>query len=378
MAWLLALLVGLLGGERAGEGPCSDGGWGSIPGGEVVHVRADGDDRNVGTPEAPLRTLEEALERLRARDYDGRVIGVGPGVFPIAPVSMGEGDEGLTFTGCGSETILASLDDTRPVFSLTDGAAGTLAGVSLLGGSTGVQVTDGSFAYLSSVEIGDAAGPGIQVDEAYLQVDNVLVLPPTADASCGYGLAATGSWIRGESLTIVGAHELGVWVEDSRVRVDLLDVALTEPAVDGVLGRGLYSADSEVSITSGAFSANKDASLFFNDSWADLKGIVIDITGAGFVGDYSTGDGIVVVDSGSRAVRLSSSRIEGSARAALLLDGANVMAIDTELGEAGLEDELGMPVALQNGGVLFGDDPDLGGEPAEPLPYVDIAPDCSL
>ena len=54
------------------------------------------------------------------------------------------------------------------------------------------------------------------------------------------------------------------------------------------------------------------------------------------------------------------------------------MAIDTELGDAGLEDELRMPVALQNGGVLFGDDPDLGGEPAEPLPYVDIAPDCSL
>ncbi|MFT4623391.1 MAG: hypothetical protein ACI8PZ_002047 [Myxococcota bacterium] len=379
MAWIVALLVGLMGGERVDPGPCSDGGWGAIPAGDVVHVRIDGTDDGDGSADAPLRTLAAAVDLAGRRDALNRVIGVGPGIFPTDPIMVDETQVGVTLAGCGvGSTLLAATDHTEPLVSFAGGSAGGLAGLALLGGAVGVEITDGAVALLSDIQISGAFGPGVLVDQATVEIDGVMVLPPSPDAECGYGLSVTAGVARGEELMVVGALGLGIFLQDAVLSMDLVDVALTVMDPGAQLGRGLHAQDSFVSVRSGAFSGNVDASLFIDDSWADLQGIVIDITGAGVVGDVLTGDGLVVVDDGTRRVRLLSSRVIGSPRAAVLLDGASMLASDTIVEGTGLELLVGAPFGLQNGARLIGGDSDLGAALDSPLPYVRIDPVCGV
>src|SRR5687768_14614471 len=61
------------------SGPCAGGGWGLITDPDAVHVRSDGSDGGTGTVDAPLATLDAALEAVRAGGP--RRIAIGPGTY---------------------------------------------------------------------------------------------------------------------------------------------------------------------------------------------------------------------------------------------------------------------------------------------------------
>ena len=122
------------------------------------------------------------------------------------------------------------------------------------------------------------------------------------------------------------------------------------------VGAGVFTLEE---IEHGLLRNNADAGIFLHEPESvRINSIVIDITSAGIVIDFPStglsGDGIVVYG-GQQAVSLSDNTIVGSARAAILVDGADATLWGNETGDNGLVID-GTSMFAQEDAEVGGDD----------------------
>ncbi|MGN0561198.1 MAG: DUF1565 domain-containing protein, partial [Candidatus Fimenecus sp.] len=66
-----------------------------------IFVAPNGDDTNAGTKEAPVKTVERALELARALEKAEKVISFAAGEYNVTAVTLTEQDNGTVFYGDG-------------------------------------------------------------------------------------------------------------------------------------------------------------------------------------------------------------------------------------------------------------------------------------
>ena len=87
-----------------------------------LYVSTTGDDLNAGTKDAPLRTIEKAMEAVRGMDktgMDGVTVCIEPGEYRVSSLTFGAADSGtqdcpVTYRADGGETVLHAGVTLRP------------------------------------------------------------------------------------------------------------------------------------------------------------------------------------------------------------------------------------------------------------------------
>ena len=339
VAWLLCS-TGCTGGKESGDSatfrapsPCADGTWGALDDPSTdwdsadpdpmdpetaIHVRADGDDANDGSLDAPVATLDRALSLSRLRDTD-KVIFVGPGTYTGVAVSLSDApteggtDDGLTLAACRDEVTLEAGDDADQIVRISSATGVRLYDLTLQGGTRALWIWDGAEVSLARVHVKGSGALGVVMDGPDTVVDIThLDISDTRDEDGGNGLAigaginkATVRWSKG---TVSRSRTVGVFFDgDGRYgMLELTGVSVVETSAndDGLYGRGVQIQDAvSATLTDCEVSDAVDAGVFVLQAGSTtLDGLVVSGVATGSIpGSQDTsGDGIVVTsDDGS-------------------------------------------------------------------------------
>jgi len=346
---------------------CQFGGWADAEDSRhVVHVREDGSDTDGnGTRRNPYATVDAALEHLRDDGHNGKSrIAVGPGVFDTS-VHLAASDPKVEIVGCSAaRTTLQAVSPGESVISVDGQKHAWLRGVTVAGGRRALRVRDGGrFDVRGSVIDGSSqVGVLVQGEQSRLHLHDTTVTSTQALDDRGWGVAVIdGGRLEMNRGGVYDSVGVGIFGDDADVTLSDVEVIGTQTTgrFDSELGRGLHLQNgSSLEINGGLFRDNSDAALFLRDPKSmRINGIVIDITSAGIVIDFPStglsGDGIVV--HGGQPVTLTDNLITGSARAAILFDGATGTVSGNETDDNGLVID-GTSIFAQEQAHVGGDD----------------------
>lgn len=371
-------------------GPCADDGWGHIDSASAaLHVRAGGDDVNGnGTAASPFASVARAVQAARGLPVSQRRIAVGPGEFATAVVLDQATDAGLVVQGCGADQTVLSGGSSAPVLDVATSGAVSVEGLGLSGGLDALTIRGGATATVTSVDIDSAYGRGLVVAGATTTATLDDVTVRDTQGACGWGAAITGATVQWSGGGVDGAAGVGIFADGADLTLTDVDVAGTATAGDGTLGRGLHAQYSRLRATGGTFDGNHDASIFVLDPLGDgwISGVVINFPGAGVVinfpgaGRSGTGEGVVVKSTGlGDGIDLSDNVVIGAPRAAILIDGADVVMSGNAASGTGLYGTHGAHFFSQNGASVAGSDADevVALSPSEALPIGGGAISCT-
>lgn len=338
-------------GNDEADGPCGDATWGRIgePGDDWVHVSAlVGDDATGdGTVEHPFLTVAAAVDaaRVLAAGTD-RVVAVWPGAYDatvsLLPAEGWDGDD-VALLGCSAtESLLVAADPDAPVI---DAAVGNVAveGLGLVGGTAALTARDGSTVRASHISVSGSREAGIAAFDAgtILKVESSEVVAPPVDG-CGWGIASWSADTSVTQSTVTGARGTAIFADGGALAVHETSLDATLPDLAGRYGRAIHAQYAQVSLHNSYLTSATDASIFLlQPLGGDIRGVIIDITGAGIVGQETTGDAIVIVGPSATKLRVKHNWITAPARAGLLLEDANVDVSANTLDGAGIEPLLG-------------------------------------
>jgi hypothetical protein len=344
--------------KRDGGGPCAGGDWGSIgaPRSDWVHVSAlNGNDHSGdGTLAHPFETVAAAVEAARVVPTGHqRVLALWPGNYDAAVLLLpGEGwDDRVVFRGCSAaETTLTASDPDAPVIDAAVPQWVGVFGIGIIGGTDALTARDGATVEAHGVTVSGSRNVGIAAfgDTTVLTMYETAVNPPAADG-CGWGVASWGATTTLVDSTVSGARGAGVFAEGGSLAINGGSIVDTSPELSLRYGRAVHAQSADVSIIDTYVSAATDASLFLLDPIAGtIRGVIIDATAAGVVGQETTGDAIVIVGGvGGDGVHVRNNWVYDAERAALLFEGANVDVAGNTFSGAGIAGILGADALSQ-------------------------------
>lgn len=306
---------------------CGVGPWGPADDGSAAVFVLEGGDGD-GSAEAPLGSVQEAVETAAAAGVD-RVV-VGGGVYP-GRLDLGRAQNGLTIQGrCRDRVVLDGEGDAREsAVELEASARVTLAGVELRGWPEG----------------------GVMVWTGTLVVNDARV-----SDSGEYGLAASGS----SSALVVRDTEVTTLYDDAEdtpegvAAASGASVDLTRVQVFGYTGLGLYVRDATLTVTdssvydlvgTGASVSGQSATLRFSglevrevraetraayapgvfvENGGRLEGTTLDLAAIDGVGMLASGEGTVAELAQVTAVGVTRVGIEVAAGGSLGLEEASI------------------------------------------------------
>ncbi len=365
------------------DGPCTDGGWGSLGSDEASRalvVDVDGDDANDGTIDAPLASLAEALSRVD--DGASPVVLVGPGRFDtVAALNVGGGlDVPVTIAGCGADaesgTVLVGTD-ADPVLDAFNSDV-SLRDVHIEGGRRSLQLWGGGTAQVERVSIAGPVRTGIVVQGSDTILAEVTITDPVAEMAAaadgsttllGMGLSVDRAIVEIRSVRLENATGIAMLAEESNLDIQGLSVSGVSADSDGRLGRAVQLQGRCVGTLS-ALDLREvvDAGLFI----IDPEGLSITdshiqtATGATFEGDdgiAESGDGVVVLQSGgldpaSLTVAITSTTVKGAVRAGIILDAVTATELtgNDTTDNGVVDDKTGGSSWVQGGGTVVAGD----------------------
>lgn len=295
--------------ERSVDGACVPVDCGSEPWGapasdepDALYVDIEAVDGGDGSPEAPLRSVGEALDRI-ADAHEGGTVRVAAGRYEEnlgLKVTM----EPLRIEGrCSALVELVGEEDAEEAtVSLPSrgdvNSNFALAGLTIAGGFGGIYVPSGQLS-LTDVVLSDNLYVGMDVyGEAVVSVDGLRVENPRPfdDGSYGWGLYAfDGGTIQGGDLLVMGASDIGIRASNGAT------LALEDCTLDPVEDRdpGDPTVASGLWTDRGASASLRDCTVFGEhgvgllvqeDAMLNLEDVTVfgpGVEGASFVGVFS-------------------------------------------------------------------------------------------
>ncbi len=216
----------LLDGDQCVPEACGTGTWGELPvDATTIHVDIEADEGGDGSTEAPLRSIQAALD-LWAQRGEG-LVAVAAGSYPEALV-LGSDHADLKLAGRCRElvTLDASVAGAQSVGIDIDGrfAQMELSSLSVVGaGSVGVKVRSGEVR-LAGVAVRDGLHHGVTANQGNELAPAILGL---------------------EGCEIADNVSVGVAAWDTGTEITLVDTVIrdTRPDEDGNYGQGIQLAD---------------------------------------------------------------------------------------------------------------------------------------
>ncbi len=347
-----------------GGGPCAEGDWGDIgpPVDGWLHVSAlSGNDASAdGTVDHPFATVATAVGVAATLPAGSdRVVVLWPGEYDAA-VSLlpGEGwDDPVAFLGCSPlESVLLAADPFAPVLDLAVAQVVAVRGVGFVGGTAALTARDGVHLTTERVGVAGSREVGIAAigSETEVETRHTFIDVPAADG-CGWGIGSWGAETVLRETAVSGARGVAVFAEGGSIEIEGGSLVATTPDLNSRYGRAIHAQYADVTIGWTTISDSTDAAIFLLDPLdAVIKGVIIDITGAGVVGGESTGDAIVIVGGGGGKYKVKDSWIYDSARSSLVIEAAGVELSGNTFVGAGIEPVLGYGAFGQGGGAVHG------------------------
>ncbi len=181
---------------------------------------------------------------------------------------------------------------------------------------------------------------GVRVLDADTNVtlSRVIVSEPLADAGCGYGVEVDGGTLDMRLGGVIGANSAGIYANLASVTLDEIFVFDTSTDSAGRYGRAVHTQDSFTEVTRSYLSGSTDTSIMIlRPIGGRIDQILIDITQEGIIAGRTTGDSITVVGGDGALYAVTNNISIDAARAAILLEDANVvLAGNTELNSGAL------------------------------------------
>lgn len=204
----------------------------------------------------------------------------GTGSFLNGPGS----DVPLTITGAGVTVENLTLESPRTAIVLDGATDANLVNITVASaGSWGVSATDATATIDGLVLVQPAAG-GVQVAGGEIAIANGDFQYPAS-----YGLdIADGAVVSLANTTITGTLMLSDDVSDGyAIQIDGGTLSMTDSAIAGADGIGIYGADADLSLTNTTISDIVYLGVFTFDSTYDFDGVAI--TGSYLQGAYMDG-----------------------------------------------------------------------------------------
>jgi hypothetical protein len=230
---------------------------------------------------------------------------------------------------------IEAADPEEPVL-LVGGTLGLrLEGITLSGGTRGLQVWLGADAVLDDVAVTGSARTGIVFEgsDTIVAARGIAVsdVVPDDGGSIGYGVLIVGASVMLEESSVTGATTVGIFSSQADLSLSDVTVEDTAPDAAGHAGRGLLAQnDGTLAITGSRFTGSADAGVMvLGLSVVTMEGVTVEDTRAGTLSSdpsITTGDGIVVAqaldtnyDPAGFSVSIVDSVVTGSARAGVVV-----------------------------------------------------------
>lgn len=291
-------------GDTGPDGPCRDGGWGSVRDPDAaLHVSPLGEDGAAGTEDSPIATIREAVERAVAAG--GGEVAVWTGHY-TDNLALGPYDTPRTLpvriAGCGElEVEIRPAVTDEPIVYLSGATGVELAGLRLVDGRRALRVTGGASVHTEELVVESPVLSAVVIDGAdtFLDAAGLSIRAKGGGGDLLAGIVLDDGHLTLRSGDVDGAVGVAMLVHGESAVADLQEVRVTDtsPLPDGTLGRALQiqwgaSATVEGLDVDGA----GDAGVFAIVPGAlSLHGVTVSRVAGGLGESGETlGDGIVV------------------------------------------------------------------------------------
>jgi len=348
LAWLFAGCSGCTGPEPE-VWPCAGDDWvAAAESGTAVFVLEDGSELGDGSWDAPLATLEQGRDALRA-DPSLSTLLVGPGQWTEG-LALDAQDDGISVIGCGVEETQLAVPWTAqtPTFHLDGASAVTIQDLMVWGGSNAVFVQEGSGVTLRGIAVEEVFTSAVYLlgTEAALLEDVAITgtqartTPVDPPDYLGIGLIAHSADVDVVESVVEDSVGLGVFatapVDDysSSLLLNGVQVEGTVAASGDVAwGRGVHVQYlAETTLIQCGLIGNSDAGMITaRIPDLTLTSTTFGETVAGDVDGNPTGDGLVITslsldpaEVGDFTATLTDVQVTDNARTGGLFEGVTV------------------------------------------------------